>query len=415
VEVKRSAAQVTQTRLKRQAYIESGGTIALSFLLRIVVWVVEEPENGPVGTGGSLWLYLLPLVVIAVAFVWLRVADLEVGDKRGIVFLAILTVCAIALGVVRFDFSAVIILLLGPFEAFWFFRRRRQALLAIAVMAAMVSGAMVLVHGRDAEQLNNGLLNLAVNVGLGTVIGLWWTSDQKHSLANARLVDQLQAAQVEIAASQRAAGVAAERERVAREIHDTLAQGFTTVLMQTQAADRALARGDLDTVRQRHDIVRDVARDNLAEARALVTAFAPAPLQGASLADALRRLARRWSAETGVPVDLRLTDVGSLSADAEVVLLRAAQEALTNVARHAEATEVSLRLGGRQGLAARLVVQDNGQGMAGATEGYGLAGMRSRVAEIGGTLTVTPAPEGGTVIRVTLSLPLNDSAPKEES
>jgi signal transduction histidine kinase len=305
------------------------------------------------------------------------------------------------------DFSVVGLLFLAVFEAMWIFRRRRWAVLSIVLSWAVTAGVLYAIHQDTIavydQEAGQVVLNMAISLAFAIGVGLWWTSDQKNNLRNAALVDQLRRTREQLAVTQHAAGVNYERERMAQEIHDTLAQGYTTILMQTQAAERALGKGDLDKVRERHGVVMNVARDNLAEARALVAAFAPAPLHDATLTEALERIAGRWSAETSIPIDLRLEDVGHLSADHEVVLLRAAQEALSNVAKHAGASRVTLRLGGRRGLAVRLVVADDGHGIAaGTADGYGLTGMRSRVEDAGGTLSIEPGPDAGTVLRITI-------------
>jgi signal transduction histidine kinase len=187
---------------------------------------------------------------------------------------------------------------------------------------------------------------------------------------------------------------------MAREIHDTLAQGFTSVVMQAQAATAALDRGETAAVRDRLGVVEATARENLAEARALVAAFAPLPLQDATLAEALRRLGDRFGAETGVAVRVEVAPGDGLAPASDVVLLRAAQEALANVRRHAGARSVVVRLA-RDAGAAELEVTDDGRGLpAGRAEGFGLSGMRERVASVGGTLDVGPGRAGGTTLRV---------------
>ena len=179
----------------------------------------------------------------------------------------------------------------------------------------------------------------------------------------------------------------AERERLAREIHDTLAQGFTSVVVLLE-----LAESDVDTdpaaARRRLATARETARQNLAEARALVAALSPADLQAAPLPEAIGRLVDRFGAETGLPARLAVTgEPQPLAANREVVLLRSAQEALANVRKHAGAGRVEVSLD-CTATGTSLAVLDDGSGFdpAAPTGGYGLAGMRRRVEEIGGTL-----------------------------
>jgi signal transduction histidine kinase len=280
-----------------------------------------------------------------------------------------------------------------------------------AVVACVVLGLAVTLAMGSSEGFEPGeLVRLAPQMGVALVfaigLGLWTSLTMRRADEHARLVHQLRAAQAELAASNHAAGVAAERQRMAREIHDTLAQGFTSVVTQAQAARLALDRGEQDAARERLRIVEATARDNLAEARALVAAFTPVPLQDSTLTEALRRLADRFAAETGTRVRLDVGGSGDTAeqpahdAAADVVLLRAAQEALANVRRHADAREVTVRLD-RDAGTVRLEVTDDGRGLPpGHAEGMGLAGMRQRVSAAGGSLDVGPREGGGTRVRV---------------
>ncbi len=173
------------------------------------------------------------------------------------------------------------------------------------------------------------------------------------------------------------AGVAAERERLSAEIHDTLAQGFTSIVTLVQAARADPARAD-----DHLDLALRTARENLAESRALVAALAPAALEG-TLADALRRQVERV-ADFGVRAEFAERGAGVVPRAVEVVLLRAAQEALTNARRHAARVRVELDV---LPDSVRLTVRDDGPGYRGAPEGFGLRGMRARLEQVGGMLT----------------------------
>jgi signal transduction histidine kinase len=180
-----------------------------------------------------------------------------------------------------------------------------------------------------------------------------------------------------------------ERERLAGEIHDTVAQGLSSVVMLLEAALVA----DAETARRHIGLAMRTARENMHEARALVGALTPVPLADTSLTDALRRLASRHRAGFAVAGAVRPLPTGT-----EVVLLRVAQEALSNVQRHARASTVAVRLG-FAGAEATLEVRDDGVGFEEhAAVGYGLGGMRSRVEQAGGRLTVQSG-QTGTVVR----------------
>jgi signal transduction histidine kinase len=206
--------------------------------------------------------------------------------------------------------------------------------------------------------------------------------------------------QLEIAATE------AERSRLAREIHDTLAQGFAGIVAQLQAAEHSPD----DAARSHHtDAALALARDGLAEARRSVRALRPAALDAVGLPEAIAETARRWSGRTGIPVDVRVSaDTRLLTTEAEVALLRTAQEALANVERHAHAERVAVTLR-HDPRAVRLEVRDDGRGFESAMDvvasagdgggGFGLIAMRERIAALAGDLVVDSAPGRGTTIR----------------
>ncbi|MEE6262749.1 sensor histidine kinase [Plantactinospora sonchi] len=202
----------------------------------------------------------------------------------------------------------------------------------------------------------------------------------------------------------REAGVLDERQRMAREIHDTLAQGLAGILTQLQAAEQTL---DESAVVRRHVTnAMNLARESLTEARRTVHAVEPEVLAEARLPEAISDVTRRWSEVHHIEAVLTTTgDPRPMHADVEVTLLRAAQEALTNVAKHAKASRVGLTLSYMEDLVT-LDVRDDGVGFDpharrahGATDGgFGLAGMRQRVQRLAGRLDVESEPGGGTAI-----------------
>ena len=229
------------------------------------------------------------------------------------------------------------------------------------------------------------------------LMGVWLRTIIEQGERRSQLLDELQAAQSELGRTQHAAGVTAERERVAREIHDTLAQGFTSIVMLAQTASADLEQGSTGALARRLGLIERTARENLAEARSLVAAFAPPSLHDSTLAQALERLATSFAAETGTEVHAEVEVVDDLATGADVVFLRAAQESLSNVRRHARAATVHLSLRTGDG-ATTLVVTDDGAGMAPQTrEGFGLRGMRERVVAYGGAVDVTSGDSGTSV------------------
>jgi signal transduction histidine kinase len=218
-----------------------------------------------------------------------------------------------------------------------------------------------------------------------------------------RLLAELQEAQEENAglhaqllAQAREAGVQDERQRLAREIHDTLAQGLTGIVTQLEAAE---AGGEPGQWRPHVARASALARESLGEARRALHALSPEPLQGSRLPDAIAELARRW-AETS-PVALSFAVSGRpvpLITELEVTLFRVAQEALANVARHSSATRVGLTISYTDDLVL-LDARDDGVGFTpGSTPGFGLRAMEQRLRLAGGHLEVESAPGAGTAL-----------------
>ncbi|WP_416977703.1 sensor histidine kinase [Streptomyces sp. T028] len=277
----------------------------------------------------------------------------------------------------------------------------RPALVAVTVInIAPVVGWALLWWPGDQEVFFNGLFAL-VSLVFSAAIGSWIIRIIEQSVERAELIAELDASRTEVARLSAAHGAIAERERMAREIHDTLAQGFTSLLMLTQAVEAELET-DVARARAHLRLMDETARQNLAEARALVAGGTPADLAGTSLPDALGRLAARHSADLDVTGPVR-----ALPAGPEVVALRSCQEALTNARRHAgSSARVAISLGyDDSGLT--VSVRDDGRGFdpAVASDGYGLAGLRARAAEVGGTTLVRSAPGEGTTVTVRLPVP----------
>ncbi|RKQ90608.1 signal transduction histidine kinase [Solirubrobacter pauli] len=195
---------------------------------------------------------------------------------------------------------------------------------------------------------------------------------------------------------QHQAGVAQERQRTAREIHDTLAQGLAGIVAQLEAAAHARSQGS-DDEGHLHAATR-LARESLAEARRSVRAITPHELEQAQLPDAIEKVTTSWSSTNRLPAEFTTTGTPRpMHPEVEVTLLRAAQEALTNVARHARASRVGLTLSYMEDVVT-LDVRDDGVGFDPTRHGYGLTGMRQRVSGVGGELAVESSPGEGTAI-----------------
>jgi signal transduction histidine kinase len=320
--------------------------------------------------------------------------------RAGPVYLAVAAPLTIGLFVAA-PVGALMLFALYPH--IWVMLSPRRAIVATAAVVAAVA-AVLLWRAPADDPVPAGVFVVAgVSLATALLLGLWIERIIGQSRRRAALLAELAATRAELAAVSREAGVLAERERLAREIHDTLAQGFTSVLLLLEAIGAELG-ADPDAARRHLDRARDTARENLAEARALVAALTPPDLTRTSLPEALRRLVERADAEPGLTAVLAVDGTPrGLPAEHEVALLRAGQEALANVRRHAGASRVEVTL---EYLADRvsLRVRDDGCGfdpaVPGPVDGYGLAGMRARASRIGGAVHIAAAPGAGVALCV---------------
>jgi len=195
-----------------------------------------------------------------------------------------------------------------------------------------------------------------------------------------------------------------ERNRMAREIHDSLAQGFTGIVLQLEAAEQTL---DKDTKQAQHHLnrARELARESLSEARRSVWALRPQVLEQLPLVATIGQQIDRFTQDSGVQAGFNITgEKRTLSADIEHSLLRIFQESLTNVRKHAEASQVEVMLT-FENKVVRLMIQDNGVGFdpeAPTQNRFGLISMRERVRLLGGSMEVRSQKGKGTQLEVTI-------------
>lgn len=248
---------------------------------------------------------------------------------------------------------------------------------------------------------------LGAAVAVATVLG--YQALYRESEQRAHLIAELTATRSELAAAERTAGTLAERERLAREIHDTLAQGLSSIQLLLRAAERALP-GQPDAAAEHVELARRAAQDNLAEARRFVHALAPPDLDDRSLPTALHRLCATTTAQSGLTVAFHCSGTPAPLPDpVEVALLRIAQSALANAVQHAGASRVEMTVSYMDDRVA-LDVMDDGVGFdpatlpaPGSAGGHGLAAMRARARALGATLSVESAPGEGTAVAVSVT------------
>ena len=315
--------------------------------------------------------------------------------------------------------------------------RRLIGPLIVAVMAGVVVLGAAVGPGTGEGAGDPVLRPAAVIgplVGAAVAVVLYGAYRALHleSVRQRAVAERLRAAQHELARTERLAGVATERERLAREIHDTLTQGLASIVLVSRAARDALDADDAALARARLEIVRETAAENLAESRAFVRGLhASSAADGAGFVSALERaveaFARRQDA-AGTPVQAEVEVVGTpmaVPASTEQAVLRATQSSLANVAAHARATRTRVTVSFLPGQLA-VDVADDGVGFDpdDADEptalvpkapqspqrgtGLGLRAVRARMRAVGGHAEVETAPGEGTV--VVLRAPLTDKA-----
>ncbi|MET7422070.1 sensor histidine kinase [Dactylosporangium sp. NPDC005555] len=354
------------------------------------------------GGGAHVWLVVAVAGVLALTYgggVWF--GRVRASRRAGRVWLA----AVVAVWLVLLALSAD-----GVWVAFPLYFLQLHLLPRRAGVAAVLGTAIVAITGFAAHA---GALTLAIAVGpiLGAAVAVavvrGYQALYRESERRRQLIEELTATRADLAAAQHAAGMLAERERLAREIHDTLAQGLSSIQLLLRAAERALP--DTASTAARHVAqARQAAVDNLAEARRFVAALAPPALDDAGLVEALEQLCATTTARHRITARLHRTgEPVPLSSATEIALLRIAQSALSNVVRHAGADTVDVTLSYLGDQVALDIVDDGtgfGPAQLAATEpsngGFGLAAMRARAHALGGTLTIEATGGHGTALAV---------------
>jgi signal transduction histidine kinase len=191
-----------------------------------------------------------------------------------------------------------------------------------------------------------------------------------------------------------------ERNRLARDIHDTLAQGFAAILMQLQAAQRESGGTLPIPVASSIETAVDLARTHLTEARRSVGALRPNVGPGEDVTAALKRLADLGQRTANTPIDLVVDELPRLGDAVEREIIGIAQEALTNAVRHSRARRITIRASAVEAVGLRLSVADDGRGIMReqSTSGFGMTSMQERADRIGASLTIVTAPRSGTEV-----------------
>ena len=294
------------------------------------------------------------------------------------------------------------------------FHRPTVSLVAIWVLLACVDVVLVGAFtflGAKSEEQNEARKHMITEL-----------AEANHRLEE--MIAENTGLQAQLLTQAREAGAGDERQRMAREIHDTIAQGLTGIVTQLEAAQQTTHDAERE---RRIDNAKRLARDSLAEARRSVQALRPQALENSRLPEALADEVARWSVTSGVAGEVETTgESRALHPEVEVTLLRVAQEALANVAKHASASRAGVTLSYMEDVVS-LDVRDDGAGFAvapaqegrangylagesPAAGGFGLIAMRQRVSRLAGQLEIESEPGAGTAVSASLpAIPLGES------
>lgn len=296
---------------------------------------------------------------------------------------------------------------------------------AVAVPAVVIATvAAIFAIGVHSGFSVGGVVGPLVGAAVAVAIGLGYEALAREAAERERLIGELVAAREELAERGREAGKLAERERLAAELHDTVAQALSSIQLLLHAAERtagaeSLATGvsatgtaDAEELRAHIGLAREAAATALAETRGLIDELSPPALVGSTIADALERLAATTSAQSGVPVVATVTgEPIAVSTPVTTALLRVAQSSLANVVRHARASRADVTLSYLDEEVI-LDIDDDGIGFdpeqlveRAAGGSFGIASMRRRIAELGGEVVVRSSPGAGTTVTVRFAEP----------
>ena len=382
----------------------SFGGWSLFYLLATVgtvLLVLANPTNSATSTAISA-----VLVVVLEALYWLlarpQLAGIRADTPRAWVFAGLALLLFTASAILN-PWSALLLFALTP-QVFMLLTPRPATVVIVALNVLPLAGRL-LIEPHSARQVIQDIGQTAFVITFSLFFAARILSISKQNEERRRLIEELREREAEVAALSAARGAEAERSRISREMHDTLAQGFASIVTLGHAVLGELDR-DPAGARRHVELITENARENLAESRRIIAALGPGRLTDASLLEAVQRTVDTWRETTGI--DIRLTVSGQPAPTGptiDVVALRLLQEGLENVRKHAQASSVSVGLNYSERELA-VEVCDDGTGFDPTTvdAGYGLSGMRSRVGEIGGSFNLVSEPGQGTTIHAVLPL-----------
>ena len=276
------------------------------------------------------------------------------------------------------------------------------------ITVVVTTGIAVLALGLHLGFSFGGVIGPIVGAVVAVFIGYGYRMLTREVHEREDLVQELLATREQLAATEREQGAFEERARLARDIHDTVAQGLSSIQMLLHAAERTTPEPGLGHLR----LARETAAESLADTRQIIRALTPESLSS-GLADALRRLAAEQSRRTGILVVVEVdpaAEAGDLGMDTSTALLRIAQGALSNVVKHSGADRADISLSVSADGEVRLSIADNGVGFDPhimrandpSRDSFGLRAIEERVLQLGGALELEAVPGAGTTVTAVL-------------
>ena len=363
--------------------------------------VIAEPTGPPLATGCAVAI-LIVIQLVYLLMVGPTVAGAQVGGPRAWIFAAVV-IAGLSVAMSLNTWAALALFAVSP-QVFLVLAPRPASGIIVALSVARV-GVYMVIQPFTVRDLIQQLGAAAFIIMFCLFFSRRMLAVTRQSLERQHLIDELHEREAEVRALSAARGAESERTRIAREMHDTLAQGFTSIVTLGYAVQGEL-ENDPPAARKHVEFMTVTAQENLVESRRMIAALSPAPLAKSSLTEAIDRVVQAFAEESGVHAEARVIGRPHIAMPSiDVVALRLVQESLSNAKKHAHAghVTVSLRYAAR---ALTIEVTDDGVGFdtAAPWTGFGLGGMRARVLDSGGTTTITSAPGKGTTMRATLPL-----------
>lgn len=383
-----------------------GLRISLHLLVTVlVVFVIARQVFEP--TTHASWIVAVAIVLFVSYLGGAFLTRSHVSSAAKFLWLIVVTVEVLALVFLTPDGAFLV------FPLFFLQLHLLRARWAVPAIALSTAGTVVAVALHSGWNIG-GVIGPIIGATVAVVIGIGYRALYRETQQRQQLIDELLATRAQLAAREHEAGTQEERSRLAREIHDTVAQGLSSIQLLLHAAERGGATGGVtgDALEQVR-LARETAAMNLEETRAFIRALAPPALDGQSLVDAVSRLATSATRD-GLTVTPHLSGTArTLAMPLETTLLRIAQASLANVAQHASASHAELTLTYLEDWVG-LDIVDDGRGFDPAAierpGAFGLVSLRERVEKLGGTLTVESHEGAGTAIAVSFETATHEGA-----